>query len=98
VERFVGRTTVNYKITLSGDAVITGVDNAHNTSAAPVSPASSRNTITVTSASKSFNLSGLKHSRHLRKPALREAYDGGQRKSNTYYGGSTMASLPPRQP
>jgi cystathionine beta-lyase len=58
---------------------------------ATVSPAASRNTITVTSASKSFNLTGLKHSLVIcENPALREAYDGGQRKSNTYYGGSTM--------
>lgn len=58
---------------------------------ANVSPAASMNAVTVTSASKSFNLTGLKHSLVIAEnPDILEAYDRGQRKSNAYYGGSTM--------
>lgn len=58
---------------------------------ASLSPAASMNTVTVTSASKSFNLTGLKHSLVIAEnPDLLAAYDRGQRKANAYYGGSTM--------
>ena len=58
---------------------------------ASLSSAASKNTVTVTSASKSFNLTGLKHSLVIAENAdLLDAYDRGQRKSNTYFGGSTM--------
>ena len=58
---------------------------------ASLSSAASKNTVTVTSASKSFNLTGFKHSLVIAENAdLLEAYDRGQRKANAYFGGSTM--------
>jgi cysteine-S-conjugate beta-lyase len=66
-------------------------DGARFTPFASVSPTASMSTVTVTSASKSFNLTGLKHSLVIAEnPALLEAYDRGQRKSNAYYGGSVI--------
>lgn len=51
-------------------------------------------TVTVTSASKSFNLTGLKHSLVIAANlGLLEAYDRGQRKNNSYFGGSSLGIL-----
>jgi cysteine-S-conjugate beta-lyase len=61
---------------------------------ASVSSAASLNTVTVTSASKSFNLTGLKHSLVISENSdFLAAFDRGQRKSNAYYGGSTMGII-----
>jgi len=59
------------------------------TPAASVSSAASMNTITLTSPSKSFNLSGLKHSVVIAEnPRLRAAIEQGQKRSNVHFGGS----------
>ncbi|MES2436221.1 MAG: PatB family C-S lyase [Pseudomonadota bacterium] len=55
---------------------------------AAVSPEASMNSITLVSASKSFNLTGLKHSLVIAEnPRLREAYFDGLKRSNLHFGG-----------
>ncbi|KAF7964175.1 hypothetical protein AWV80_41145 [Cupriavidus sp. UYMU48A] len=48
----------------------------------------------MTSASKAFNLTGLKHSLLITEnPALRKACRAGQGRNNMYYGGSTFGQI-----
>ena len=61
---------------------------------ASVSPEASLNTVTITAASKSFNLTGLKHSLVIAENSdLLQAYNNGLRKNNLFYGGSTMGII-----
>lgn len=61
---------------------------------ASLSPEASMNTVTLISASKGFNLTGLKHSLVISEnPAFRAAYLAGQRRSNLYFGGSVFGHV-----
>ena len=55
---------------------------------AALSPEASMNSITLVSASKSFNVTGLKHSLVIAEnPRLLDAYMNGLKRNNLYYGG-----------
>jgi cystathionine beta-lyase len=55
---------------------------------ATISRAASLNTITLTSASKAFNVTGLKHSLVITEnPQFQDAYTRGLKRSNLYFGG-----------
>ncbi|WP_434526421.1 MalY/PatB family protein [Photorhabdus asymbiotica] len=61
---------------------------------ASLSKASSMNTITVTSASKSFNLTGLKHSLVISEnPEFKQKYLTAQKRTNMFYGGSLFGQV-----
>lgn len=58
---------------------------------ASLSHEASLNSITLTAASKSFNLTGLKHSLVITENTeLLDAYTGGLHRTNLFYGGSTL--------
>ncbi|MFC3337351.1 MalY/PatB family protein [Paracandidimonas soli] len=59
-----------------------------------VSPEASRNSITLFSASKSFNLTGLKHSIVITEnPAFRAAFERALKKGDLQYGGSVFGQV-----
>ncbi len=61
---------------------------------ASISHTASMNTITLASASKSFNTTGLKHSLVIAEnEGVRDAFLRGQRRSNMYYGGSIFGQI-----
>ena len=62
--------------------------------AATISRAASLSTVTLISASKSFNMTGLKHSLVVTEnEAIRDAFRREQKCSNMYYGGSTFGQI-----
>lgn len=83
-------------IIIISDEVYAGLvyKNEIFTPMASISQAASLNTITVTSASKSFNLTGLKHSLVVTESiVLQNKYLDAQRRTNMYYGGSTFGII-----
>ncbi|MDP4021986.1 aminotransferase class I/II-fold pyridoxal phosphate-dependent enzyme [Methylobacterium sp. NEAU 140] len=77
-------------ILVLSDEVYCGLifDGVAFTPFANVSAAASRNSVTLTSASKSFNVTGLKHSLVIAEDeGLRGAYMRGLKRNNLYFGG-----------
>ncbi|HFQ6995000.1 TPA: MalY/PatB family protein [Klebsiella pneumoniae] len=83
-------------IIIISDEVYAGLlyKNESFTPLASISRESSLNTITVTSASKPFNLTGLKHSLVISENMeFQKKYLDAQRRTNMYYGGSTFGQI-----
>lgn len=87
---------LRHGVIMVSDEIYAGLTHSGHTfiPAATISPEASANTITLTSASKTYNTTGLKHSLVIiENPKLREAYFKGQQRSNMYYGGSLFGHV-----
>jgi cysteine-S-conjugate beta-lyase len=83
-------------IVIISDEVYSGLlfPGASFTPMAALSPAASRNTITVGGASKSFNITGLKHSLVIAaNEQHRAAYEQAMRRTNMNFGGSLLGQI-----
>lgn len=87
---------LRHGIVMVTDEIYAGLVHREHTftPAASISSAASNNTITLTSASKTYNTTGLKHALVIiENPELRQAYFQGQQRSNMYYGGSLFGHV-----
>ena len=86
----------SHSLVVIADEVYYGLthDGAEYVPFASVSDAASLNSVTVTAASKTFNLTGLKHSLVVTENReVLDAYQSGLRRNNLFYGGSTLGII-----